>query len=116
MTIGALGVSQSSGLAPDTAKAKDSAASIFAILDRKPKIDSSRDEGLTLPHVNGDIEIEHVSFKYPMRPHVQIFRDMSLSIPSGKVFIITVILKILFKSCYKCEHLLHYKPKRKRCA
>ncbi|KAJ6301922.1 hypothetical protein OIU77_016100 [Salix suchowensis] len=84
LTIGAMGVSQSSGLAPDTATAKDSAASIFAILDRKPKIDSSRDEGITLPHVNGDIEIEHVSFKYPMRPHVQIFRDLSLSIPSGK--------------------------------
>ncbi|KAJ6424094.1 hypothetical protein OIU84_024967 [Salix udensis] len=63
---------------------KDSAASIFAILDRKPKIDSSRDEGLTLPHVKGNIEIEHVSFKYPMRPHVQIFRDLSPSIPSGK--------------------------------
>jgi hypothetical protein len=25
-------------------------------------------------------------------------------------------LKLLFKSCYKCEHLLHYKPKRKRGA
>ncbi|CAK7350307.1 unnamed protein product, partial [Dovyalis caffra] len=84
LTIGALGVSQSSGMAPDTSKAKDSTASIFAILDRKPKIDSSSDEGITLGQVHGDIEIEHVSFKYPMRPHVQIFRDLSLSIPSGK--------------------------------
>ena len=102
-----MGVSQSSGLAPDTAKAKDSAASIFAILDRKPKIDSSRDEGLTLPHVNGDIEIEHVSFKYPMRPHVQIFRDLSLSIPSGKVGIHDHYCNL---GNYKCEHLVHYKP------
>ncbi|XP_002519757.2 ABC transporter B family member 9 [Ricinus communis] len=84
LTIAAVGVSQSSGLAPDKSKAKDSTASIFAILDRKPKIDSSSDEGTTLANVKGDIELEHVSFKYPMRPHVQIFRDLTLSIPSGK--------------------------------
>lgn len=89
MTITAIGVSQSSGMAADTAKAKNSAASIFAIINRVSKIDSSNDEGITLAHVNGNIEFEHVSFKYPMRPNVQIFRDLSLSIPSGKVLFIT---------------------------
>lgn len=80
-----MGVSQTSALAPDTAKAKDSAASIFKILDNKPKIDSSSDEGVTLPTVTGDIEFEHVSFRYPTRPDVEIFRDLSLTIPSAKV-------------------------------
>ncbi|KDP21188.1 hypothetical protein JCGZ_21659 [Jatropha curcas] len=84
LTIAAIGVSQSSGLAPDKSKAQDSTASIFAILDRKSKIDSSSDEGSTLTHVNGEIELKHVSFKYPTRPDVQIFRDLSLIIPSGK--------------------------------
>ncbi|XP_050230996.1 ABC transporter B family member 9 [Mercurialis annua] len=84
LTIAAIGVSQSSGLAPDKSKAKDSAASIFSILDRKPQIDSSSDQGTTLADVKGDIELKHVSFKYPMRPNVQIFRDLTITIPSGK--------------------------------
>ncbi|XP_044495138.1 ABC transporter B family member 9-like [Mangifera indica] len=84
LTISAIGISQSSALAPDRAKAKDSAASIYEILDSKPKIDSSSSEGLTPTSVHGDIELQHVSFKYPTRPDVQIFRDLSLSIPSGK--------------------------------
>ncbi|CAN6546199.1 unnamed protein product [Malus baccata var. baccata] len=62
----------------------DSAASIFQILDSKPKIDSSSDEGMTPSHLIGEIELEHVSFKYPTRPDVQIFRDLCLKMPSGK--------------------------------
>ncbi|KAH7521539.1 hypothetical protein FEM48_Zijuj07G0044300 [Ziziphus jujuba var. spinosa] len=84
LTISAMSVSQSTAMAPDTSKAKDSAASIFKIIDSKPKIDSSSNEGITLPTIKGDIEFEHVSFKYPTRPDIQIFRDMCLSIPSGK--------------------------------
>ncbi|XP_061356075.1 ABC transporter B family member 9-like [Gastrolobium bilobum] len=84
LTITAVGVSQSSALAPDTNKAKDSAASIFQILDSKPSIDSSSDEGLTLETMKGEIELEKVNFKYPTRRNIQIFEDMCLSIPAGK--------------------------------
>lgn len=35
--------------------------------------------------MRGDIELQHVSFKYPTRPDVQIFRDLCLRIPSRKV-------------------------------
>ncbi|KAL5716448.1 ABC-type xenobiotic transporter [Ranunculus cassubicifolius] len=84
LTISAVGISQSSALAPDSTKAKDSATSIFKILDRKSKIDSSNNEGTTVASVRGDIQLQHISFRYPTRPDVQIFRDLSLSIPSGK--------------------------------
>ncbi|XP_019704737.1 ABC transporter B family member 9 [Elaeis guineensis] len=84
LTMAAQGVSQSSALGPDTNKAKDSAASIFAIVDRKSKIDSSTGEGTVLANVNGKIEFQHISFNYPSRPHIQIFRDLCLKIPSGK--------------------------------
>ncbi|XP_009593037.1 ABC transporter B family member 11-like [Nicotiana tomentosiformis] len=84
LTMAAIGISQSSSLAPDSSKAKDAAASIFAILDRKSKIDPSDDSGMTLDTVKGDIELQHVSFKYPTRPDVQIFRDLCLTIRSGK--------------------------------
>ncbi|KAG5113707.1 hypothetical protein JHK82_036976 [Glycine max] len=84
LTITAVGVSQSSALAPDTNKAKDSAASIFEILDSKPAIDSSSDEGTTLDTVKGEIELQQVSFCYPTRPNIQIFKDMCLTMPTGK--------------------------------
>nr|GMD11587.1 ABC transporter B family member 9-like [Ipomoea batatas] len=85
MTMLGLGVSQAYAMAPDVSKAKDSAASIFAMLDRRPKIDSSSKQGKTFPIVWGEIEFDHVSFKYPTRPDIQIFKDLNLKIPSGKV-------------------------------
>ncbi|CAL9081642.1 unnamed protein product, partial [Musa textilis] len=84
LTLAALGVSQSSTAASDINNARDSARSIFAILDRQSKIDSSTGEGEVLQNVRGDIKFHHVSFRYPSRPHVQIFRDLCLSMPAGK--------------------------------
>ncbi|KAI7750748.1 hypothetical protein M8C21_013050 [Ambrosia artemisiifolia] len=72
-------------IAPDTTKAKSSAVSVFAILDRESEIDPSDVSGLTLETVKGEIEIRHVSFKYPTRPDVEIFRDLCLTIRSGKI-------------------------------
>ncbi|KAE8703555.1 ABC transporter B family member 12 [Hibiscus syriacus] len=85
LTMATIGISQSSSLAPDTSKAKSAAASIFTIIDRESKIDPSDEYGTTLENVKGDIELRHVSFKYPLRPDIQIFRDLSLSIHAGKI-------------------------------
>ncbi|KAL2341079.1 hypothetical protein Fmac_009019 [Flemingia macrophylla] len=84
LSVTAVGVSQTSALAPDTNKAKDSAASILEILDSKPTIDSSSVEGTTLDTVKGDIEFQQVNFCYPLRPNIQIFKDFCLSMPAGK--------------------------------
>ncbi|KAL8158950.1 hypothetical protein V2J09_000487 [Rumex salicifolius] len=84
LTMAAIGISQSSAFAPDSSKAKGAAASIFAILDRESEIDSSDESGTTLNEVKGEIELKHVSFKYPTRPDVQIFRDINLAIRAGK--------------------------------
>ncbi|PHU08868.1 ABC transporter B family member 9, partial [Capsicum chinense] len=84
LTFAAIGVSQSTTIAPNVNKAKDSIASIFDTLDIKPKIDSSFDVGTTLVVVRGDIEFKHVSYRYATRPDVQIFKDLCLTIPSGK--------------------------------
>ncbi|KAL2495337.1 ABC transporter B family member 9 [Forsythia ovata] len=85
LTMSAIGVSQTSAMAPDVNKAKYSAASIFGILDSKPEIDSNSEEGTMLASVRGDIEFQHVSFKYPTRPDIQIFKDLCISMPSGKL-------------------------------
>jgi ATP-binding cassette subfamily B (MDR/TAP) protein 1 len=84
LVLATIGISQTSAMASDSTKAKDSAISIFALLDRKSQIDSSSDEGRTLANVKGNIDFRHVSFKYPTRPDVQIFSDFTLHIPSGK--------------------------------
>jgi len=79
------GVSQSGTLVPYLINAKSATASIFAILDQKSQIDSSDESGMTLEEVKGEIEFNHVIFKYPTRPDVQIFKDLCLNIHSGKV-------------------------------
>ncbi|KAL1312835.1 hypothetical protein HN51_039417 [Arachis hypogaea] len=84
LTMAANAISQSSSLAPDSSKAKSAAASIFGLLDMKSKIDPSDESGTTLENVHGEIKFRHVGFKYPSRPDIQIFRDLSLTIHSGK--------------------------------
>ncbi|WOL18392.1 hypothetical protein Cni_G27187 [Canna indica] len=84
LSMAAVGVSQSSSFAPDSSKARSSTSSIFAILDRESKIDSSEEGGTTLERLKGSIELRHVSFRYPTRPDIQIFQDLCLTIHSGK--------------------------------
>jgi ATP-binding cassette subfamily B (MDR/TAP) protein 1 len=85
LLLATIGVSQGSALASDATKARESAISIFSVLDRKSKINSSSDDGMVLENVTGNINFNNVSFKYPSRPDVQIFSDFTLHIPSGKV-------------------------------
>ncbi|OIW13018.1 hypothetical protein TanjilG_15467 [Lupinus angustifolius] len=84
LTMAAIGVSQSSSFAPDSSKAKSATASIFGIIDKKSKIDPSDESGCTLDNIKGEIELRHIRFKYPSRPDIQIFRDLNLTIHSGK--------------------------------
>ncbi|KAK4419593.1 ABC transporter B family member 11 [Sesamum alatum] len=84
LSMTAIAISQSGALAPDSGKANAGAASIFALLDQKSRIDSSDSSGMTLENVNGYIVFQHVSFRYPCRPDVQIFKDLCLAIHSGK--------------------------------
>lgn len=87
LLLAMIGLTEASTLASDTKTVKDAATSIFAIIDKKSKIDSSTEEGLTLDPVNGDIDFNHITFKYPSRLDIQIFSDFTLNIPSGKVLI-----------------------------
>lgn len=93
--MAATGISQSSSFAQDTSKAKTATSSIFAILDRKSKIDPSDESGITLDGVKGEIELRHVNFNYPTRPDVHIFRDLNLKIPSGKVTVTFHVLPFI---------------------
>ncbi|KAJ9170034.1 hypothetical protein P3X46_018171 [Hevea brasiliensis] len=84
LSMAALVISQSSSFASDSSKAKNAAASIFSILDRKSKVDPSNESGMTIENVRGEVELCHVSFRYPSRPDIQILQDLNLAIHSGK--------------------------------
>lgn len=84
ITFSALGVSQSASLTPDLTKTKLAVNSVFELLDRKSRIDPFDVSGKTLKTVNGDIELRSVSFTYPSRPMIPIFRDLSLTVQAGK--------------------------------
>ncbi|PHT35054.1 ABC transporter B family member 4 [Capsicum baccatum] len=79
----AIVISQSS-FVNDFIKAKSAGASIFSILDRKSKIDSSKEDGLTLDQSKGDIEFKEVCFAYPTRPDIQVLHGFSFTIFSGQ--------------------------------
>lgn len=85
LLMATIGVSQTSALGSDSAKAKASASTIFALIDSKSKINPSSDDGIVLVEVAGELEFHHVCFSYPSRPDMQIFGDLNLRIPSGKV-------------------------------
>ncbi|CAL4956320.1 unnamed protein product [Urochloa decumbens] len=84
LVMGTTGISRSNAIGADSNRANDAAISILEILDFKSKIHYSNDEGVTIASPRGDIDLQNVCFTYPLRPTVQIFKDLSLSIPSGK--------------------------------
>lgn len=85
LVLATSGIWRTSAIGAGSNKANDAAVSIFEILDRKSKIDYSSEQGGIITNVRGDIDFQNVCFNYPLRPNVQIFKDLSLSVSSGKV-------------------------------
>ena len=69
---------------PDVGKAGPAAANVFKIVNRKPLIDSSSSEGSQLSQVKGSVEFRNVTFAYPSRKEVLVFRHFNLEVPAGK--------------------------------
>uniref|UniRef100_A0A0A9BP17 Multidrug/pheromone exporter, MDR family, ABC transporter family n=1 Tax=Arundo donax TaxID=35708 RepID=A0A0A9BP17_ARUDO len=86
LLMATIGVSQTSALGSDSAKGKESASSIFALIDRNSKIDPISGDGMVLVDIAGELKLHHVCFSYPSRPDMNIFRDLNLRIPPGKLY------------------------------
>ncbi|KAF9609530.1 hypothetical protein IFM89_016891 [Coptis chinensis] len=58
-------------------------AYVFSILERRTAIDpnDSTSEGVT--EIEDDVEFRNVSFSYPMRPDVSVFKDLNLRVSAG---------------------------------
>lgn len=54
------------------------------IIKQKPTIIEDLSDGKCLDEVNGNIEFKDVTFSYPSRPDVIIFRNFSIFFPAGK--------------------------------
>ncbi len=65
-------------------EAKEAAAKIFEVMERKSEIDIQRTNAKTIDNFNGEISFENVQFSYPSRPEIQILRNLTLKIPFGK--------------------------------
>lgn len=60
------------------------AGKIFNTIDRVSPLDPKSDNGLTLEHVQGTVELKDVKHIYPSRAEVVVMKDVNLIVPAGK--------------------------------
>ncbi|KAA8537503.1 hypothetical protein F0562_027111 [Nyssa sinensis] len=84
LIITALSVAETLALAPDIVKGSQALVSVFDILQRKTAINPDNPVSTVVTDINGDIEFRNVTFKYPTRPDITIFKDLNLKISAGK--------------------------------
>ncbi|KAF2157400.1 multidrug/pheromone exporter, ABC superfamily [Myriangium duriaei CBS 260.36] len=70
--------------APDMGKARQAAASLKTLFDRKPEIDSWSQEGTAVAEMEGHIEFRDVHFRYPTRPETAVLRGLNLTVKPGQ--------------------------------
>ncbi|KAB8255465.1 P-loop containing nucleoside triphosphate hydrolase protein [Aspergillus pseudonomiae] len=70
--------------APDIAKARYAAASLKALFDRTPEIDSWSHDGEMVQSIEGHVEFRDVYFRYPTRPNQLVLRGLNLQVKPGQ--------------------------------
>ena len=81
---GAMMIGMSMSFVMDFNQVFEAAEIIFTLLERNPKIDSSRSAGLLIPEINGNIYLENAEFSYPTRQEVQVMKRLTMSIKNGE--------------------------------
>jgi len=67
----------------DFMRATGAADRVFEMMDHEPVIEATRG-GRRLDPLEGRVAFEAVSFRYPMRPDVQVLRDVELELEPGR--------------------------------
>lgn len=65
-------------------KGKIAGFKLLEVIHQRPTIVQDQADGQCLENIQGNIEFKEVTFSYPSRPDVIIFRDFSLFFPAGK--------------------------------
>ncbi|XP_061969919.1 ABC transporter B family member 13-like isoform X2 [Populus nigra] len=77
-------IAETVALTPDIMKGSQALESVFSILHRKTAMDPDDPTSKVITDIKGDVELRHVSFKYPARPGTIIFEDLNLKVSAGK--------------------------------
>ncbi|KAK9270830.1 hypothetical protein L1049_026416 [Liquidambar formosana] len=84
LIITALAVAETLALTPDIVKGSQALESVFGVLLRKTAINPNDPASNVVTDIRGDIEFRNVSFHYPVRPDITIFKDLNLKISAGE--------------------------------
>ncbi|XP_062185761.1 ABC transporter B family member 19-like [Phragmites australis] len=82
--VGGLSLGQSFSNLGAFSKGKIAGYKLLEVIRQRPTIVQDTADGRCLDEVHGNIEFKEVSFSYPSRPDVMIFREFSLFFPAGK--------------------------------
>jgi len=82
--MGAMALGQAGPSVQAIFSARAAAYDVFAVINRQSMIDPLSEDGKKLDKVQGNIEIDSVSFAYPSRPEVKVCSNYSLSIAAGE--------------------------------
>uniref|UniRef100_A0A1D1ZDP4 ABC transporter B family member 19 n=1 Tax=Anthurium amnicola TaxID=1678845 RepID=A0A1D1ZDP4_9ARAE len=82
--VGGMSLGQSFSNLGAFSKGKAAGYKLMEIIQQKPSIIQDPSDGKCLDEVYGNIEFKDVTFSYPSRPDVIIFRDFSLFFSAGK--------------------------------
>jgi len=83
MLIGGMGLGQIGASYPDIRKGLVAAFRMFKIIDRVPQIKAPK-EAPKKSGIEGRIEFSNVSFAYPTRKEMQVYRNLDCVIETGK--------------------------------
>ncbi|RMZ82397.1 hypothetical protein DV737_g2060, partial [Chaetothyriales sp. CBS 132003] len=84
VTLGATAISLIAPQIQSITNASSAAAELFAIIDKKSKLDPLSSEGKQPLSCHGEIQVRNLCFAYPSRPQAQVLHSLDLSIPAGK--------------------------------
>lgn len=82
--VGGMSLGQSFSNLGAFSKGKAAGYKLMEVIRQKPSIGHDPSNGKTLPEINGNIEFKDVTFSYPSRLDVIIFRNFSIFFPAGK--------------------------------
>ncbi|KAG0477928.1 hypothetical protein HPP92_012647 [Vanilla planifolia] len=82
--VGGMSLGQSFSNLGAFSKGKTAGYKLMEIIQQKSAIVQELSDGNILEEVHGNIELKDVTFSYPSRPDVIIFREFSLFFPAGK--------------------------------
>ncbi|KAG8384714.1 hypothetical protein BUALT_Bualt04G0147000 [Buddleja alternifolia] len=82
--VGGMSLGQSFSNLGAFSKGKAAGYKLMEIIKQKPTIVQDAADGKCPDDVSGNIEFKNVTFSYPSRPDVIIFRDFSIFFPAGK--------------------------------